>query len=297
MTNHYYIVGKGYVRLTEVDWDYLIIVDAGRYDFFKKCYASYLHGKLYRAFSPATSTMEWLIKVFGDYYNVTYISANPYISSKGITTDPRGLKYNAKEHFEEIINVWDKGWNEKLKTVHPSMVNLYVRISLLRSRGKRMIIHYLQPHHPFIGGHYVKYLYALKSYLKKKKEKHKESSSKFFHYFKGIQILREKLGSLIVNYFGINTYWIIRRLLYGDYNYQPSLIYFKEGWQGLRNAYEENYKLVLKYIGCLISYLKGKILITADHGEYLGEYGMFGHGDLPRYKPIIEVPWLEIEKT
>jgi len=33
----------------------------------------------------------------------------------------------------------------------------------------------------------------------------------------------------------------------------------------------------------------------ADHGEYLDEYGRYGHGITPRYPPIVEVPWIMIK--
>ncbi len=54
--------------------------------------------------------------------------------------------------------------------------------------------------------------------------------------------------------------------------------------------------MVLESVSELLEYLSGRILITADHGEYLGEYGRYGHGLVPRRPPIVEVPWLIIEK-
>jgi len=301
LSEPYFVIGKGWIKLIEYDWKYLIIVDAGRYDIFKKLYKKYFRGRLYKAISPATSTMEWLVKVFRGYYDVVYVSANPYVNSRQEMKDPQGLRYKASEHFAKIVDVWDKGWNKELDTVHPSMVNVHVLAALTKYKSKRMIIHYIQPHHPYIGGKYKKYQIfirlllnsqeKLQSYEMKRRNKHK------YQGLEEIQaILRDKIGQFIIDYFGIGVYWDIRKLIYKDYTYQPALIYYHEGWEGLKKAYEENYELALKYISRILPFLKGKILITADHGEYLGEYGLYGHGNLPRHKPIIEVPWLEIVK-
>jgi len=71
---------------------------------------------------------------------------------------------------------------------------------------------------------------------------------------------------------------------------QISKILAKEGVAGVRNAYRENLELVLNYVKQLVAEIpSGKIIITADHGEWLGEDGRYGHA-------LMEVPWLEIKK-
>ena len=38
-------------------------------------------------------------------------------------------------------------------------------------------------------------------------------------------------------------------------------------------------------------------MITSDHGELLGEDGLYQHGSpLPRHKKLVEIPWFIIEK-
>ena len=78
-----------------------------------------------------------------------------------------------------------------------------------------------------------------------------------------------------------------------EYN---ELIARKLGVEKLRRAYEENLKLVLSYVNELVSYLRreGLVVITADHGELLGERGLFGHPERVRVPELVEVPWLEI---
>ena len=65
----------------------------------------------------------------------------------------------------------------------------------------------------------------------------------------------------------------------------------------IRELYEENLEIVLNYVNELINYLEGKIVITSDHGERLGENGEFFHEAIETDNPVLrEVPWLEIEK-
>jgi len=60
-------------------WKYLIILDACRYDYFKRLYKRYLGGWLKKVISPASETREWLMKIFRGkiYLDIVYISANP----------------------------------------------------------------------------------------------------------------------------------------------------------------------------------------------------------------------------
>jgi len=52
------------IKVMEEDWDYLIILDACRYDFFSWMYSKYFEGKLIKAKSVGSCTVEWLIKSF-----------------------------------------------------------------------------------------------------------------------------------------------------------------------------------------------------------------------------------------
>jgi hypothetical protein len=82
-------------------------------------------------------------------------------------------------------------------------------------------------------------------------------------------------------------------------------------WELLRNgsvdtnevweAYEENLHLVLPPVKNLIDSLRGKSVVTADHGNAFGEFGFpiplrtYGHPQGLRYKSLIKIPWLVYE--
>ena len=46
----------------------------------------------------------------------------------------------------------------------------------------------------------------------------------------------------------------------------------------------------------LLPYLEGKIVISSDHGNCFGEHGVYGHPSGLRYKELVIVPYLEVEK-
>ena len=50
-----------------------------------------------------------------------------------------------------MVDVWEEGGSQRLDTVHPKEVNKFTLKTLREFPEKRLIIHYLQPHHPFIG--------------------------------------------------------------------------------------------------------------------------------------------------
>lgn len=134
----------GGVRVMEEEWDYLIILDACRYDASKKL--NDLPGKLEKKISRGSSTEEWLKENFTDYYEETiYVSANPFVSKRKVQS------FNGSAHFFKVEQVWEYGWDEELGTTPPEEVTKAALRIDKKYPKKRKIIHYLQPHHPFIG--------------------------------------------------------------------------------------------------------------------------------------------------
>ncbi|MCK5636593.1 MAG: hypothetical protein KAH91_04150, partial [Thermoplasmatales archaeon] len=100
----------------------MIVLDACRYDIFKEMSQKILgKSKVEKMISPATQTVEWLDKTFKnqDFSDVIYVSSNPFINSKGIIPEQGSYSFNGKSYFKKIVNVWDKGWNPDISTVHP----------------------------------------------------------------------------------------------------------------------------------------------------------------------------------
>lgn len=248
----------------------MIILDACRYDFFEKMYKEYLPGRLEKVHSPGSETREWLEKVFkGKRCNdIIYISANPFINSKGI---PHGSFDPKNFSFYKIIDVWDWGWSKEVGTVHPKEVNKAALVATRLYKDKRFIIHYIQPHAPYLSIH-PKQIYSLSDLVK--------------------GYIRRKVRYL----FGDKWFRFVNKLIGASPGYEK-LVAKKLGIKALRQAYEENLRIVLSHVASLIKHLHGRIIVTADHGELLGEKGMYGHPQGKSFPELREVPWLEIEKV
>jgi len=122
---------------TEKDWDNLVILDSCRYDTFKK--ENFLEGDLGKINSAGSHTWEFMKKNFeGDHRDTVYISANPQL----------GLIHGK---FAEVYYVWEEHWNDEKNTVMPSDVTEVAKKAAREHPDKKLVIHYMQPHYPFIG--------------------------------------------------------------------------------------------------------------------------------------------------
>ncbi len=238
-------------------WDNLIILDACRYDYFEKVYKQFnLPGKLEKRISSATETTEFLKNNFRKKHdNVVYVSANPFVD------------LIIKDKVFKIISVWNINWDDKYNTVHPKSVFKWAIYAAKKYTTKKIIIHFIQPHYPYIGydfddGSFRK----LKESAKKGKIKHISYKTKP---------------------------WIIT----------PTPIYLMKDIETQKRAYLNNLLLVMKYVEKLVNILPGKTIITADHGEAFGEkihplfpLKIYGHPVGIRHKVLVEVPWLVVDK-
>jgi hypothetical protein len=61
----------------------------------------------------------------------------------------------------------------------------------------------------------------------------------------------------------------------------------------VREAYEANLRYVLSSVQALLENVDGRVVVTADHGNLFGEWGLYGH---PMHTPVpalLAVPWAE----
>jgi len=275
-------VGEGTkIDIMSQDWDYLVVLDACRYDYFERLYEGYLNGKLRKSISPGSSTGEWVDKVFQDRHDdVVYVSANPHINSKV----PVG-GFDAKKHFHKVIDAWITGWDEKLGTVPPGEVNKVVLKAVHEYPDKRIIVHYMQPHAPYLS------LGRLKGA--------KGFGFGLYATISKMDRIKRVIGETIERFIGLGGVWELKKLL----KIAPSLnpmeaAYRKVGRNGLIQAYGENLKAVLDHASKLCRELPKdkKIVITADHGELLGENGLYRHPRGKHVPLLVNVPWFEVER-
>lgn len=129
--------------------------------------------------------------------------------------------------------------------------------------GERHLIHFVPPHLPFIG-----------------------PEGRYFIENLGGGITHRDLAAQKGN-----LYEKVQR--YGDEN----------GWDDLRHYYRENLLTVLDVISSNRDvFLDGRTVITADHGELLGEFGVYNHPFratiTDEMRPFLQyVPWYEVNWT
>lgn len=240
------INGKGTQVMAE-DWDNLLILDGCRYDVFSDTVD--INGDLESRISLGSSSEEFMERNFRnkDFYDTVYINANPYI--------PRlNLDYGT---FHAVVDCLDE-WDPELQTVPPDRVARAAHQASEQYPEKRLIIHFMQPHAPFIGD-------------------------------RG----REMAGGG----------WTMDH----DVEDEPGI------WNQLRDgqdvpldmvweAYKENLNVVMAEVKPLLSELNGKSVITADHGNLVGERlgpiptrKKYGHPYGVHTKELVKVPWFIVE--
>lgn len=131
------------VDIFERDWDNLLLLDACRYDMFDEI--STVEGDLTSVESRGADTLEFLRGNFRDreLHDTVYVTASPMLHRH---------KNSINTEFHDIIDIWNQGdWDEDLNTVPAEPVNSKALSATNEYPNKRLLIHYLQPHYPFIG--------------------------------------------------------------------------------------------------------------------------------------------------
>ena len=130
------------IFILDEEWDNLIILDACRYDIFKQEINKIgLKGALRKVKSRGSHTTTFLSENFKKHHypDIVYITANPYVDKL------------ISHKVNKIISVWKLGWSKKHHTVLPETMYEYTLDTLNYYPEKRFIIHFIQPHYPYIG--------------------------------------------------------------------------------------------------------------------------------------------------
>lgn len=125
------------INYREEEWDNLIVLDACRYDTFEK--KNDIDGKLSKVYSNASHTWNFLKNNFrNDNSDTVYVTGSP------MTT-------GYEKYFHKLIHVWKDKWNNEKRTVLPEDITDSALEANKDFPDKKLIIHYMQPHYPFIG--------------------------------------------------------------------------------------------------------------------------------------------------
>lgn len=271
------------------DWTCLVVLDACRYDTLEKVYSDYFRGHLHKKISRGSNTPQWLERTFPDWYDYSYISANPFVNSKGIKISECNKSFNsiwkAKDHFKLIVDSWLLDWDEQLKAIHPkAVVN-----RALKYPCDKIIVHLMQPHAP--------YLSCKEEITRKLDEKHfgqiaSKTRTKIWMKLP-LRVLKLLSGFLSFLPFKLKCFFMS---LIGEETYFCKIA-LKGGTKKIQEYYEDNLRTALQCIKLLVQNQNGKVIVTSDHGEALGESGRWGHNYDDDHSILRTVPWLEIDSV
>ncbi|MDX1747889.1 MAG: hypothetical protein R3324_18300, partial [Halobacteriales archaeon] len=183
-----------------------------------------------------------------DLSDTVYVTASPILY--------RGLGQKYEVRFHDRIDVWaEDGWDEEYKTVLPETMTAYALEAAERYPNKRLVVHYIQPHYPFIG---------------------------FQEFTDPVTVPDPAVIE--------SDIWML--LMTGSLDVSRDRV-----WE----AYRSNLDRAMPHIESLLENLTGKVVVTADHGNMVGERARpipireWGHPPGVYTPELVTVPWLEYE--
>lgn len=221
------------VGIYERDWDILIVLDGCRYDLMEEVYDDYeFLESIQRIESVGSSSSEWMRRNFTDAHR------EEIERTVHVTGNPNSRKSLPVRRFAALDEVWEYEWDDDLGTIFPGPITDRA-VALHREHDpERMIVHYMQPHHPFVE-------------------------------------------APIGDGFGESDPW--------DY-LQRGEVDSETVWR----RYRANLEYVLDRLPILLRNVDAEdVVVTADHGNLLGEYGIYAHPAKVAVPELRTVPWCE----
>jgi len=227
------------------EWRTVVLLDACRFDAFER--VNRLPGRLEKRISVASCTEDWVLRCLDrPLPDVVYVSGSPYVSRWHFEQLEVEMRL---AHLEEV---WRDGWDDDLHTVPPAAIAAAFDRLLPQLPDKRFVLHFMQPHHPYIGPVRLA----------------KAGWRRFF-------------GAMELDVPELEGDTPIEMLEDGKVTREEVVA-----------AYESNLAFVLGEVQRLLSRLPRPIVVTADHGEAFGECGNFGHPCGTPLPELVEVPYL-----
>lgn len=223
------------------DWDNLLILDACRFDTF--CERNILSGCTESRLSRAASTPEFVRSNLDGktLHDTVYVTANSQLHAQS----------DVSAEFHDEINIWQEEWDNDLGAP-PNVVSEHARQAAKEYPNKRLLVHYIQPHLPFLS--------------EQGRKIHKIHNSNIDDNTSSIWLDKLRGALKITN---------------------------DELW----TAYKENLDCVLESVDNLLPDLEGKTVVTADHGQLIGErvkpipIREYGHPTGIYHERLVQVPW------
>jgi hypothetical protein len=127
----------------ERDWDVLVVLDACRADVLSAVAPDVAFlASVGTLRSVGSSSSEWLENTFRDHPETARTAM--------VTGNTWTERYLDADAFDALDEVWKYAWDDDVGTV-PAAAVTDRAIALARDRApERLVVHYMQPHHPFV---------------------------------------------------------------------------------------------------------------------------------------------------
>lgn len=253
------------IDIPGAEWDTLVVVDACRWDTFRA--ANTLDGHLRRVRSRGSATSEWLRENFygRTCHDTVYVTANP-MHRAGEWVAPPGVDAGMDVLdgvFYDVVELWHDP-HEELRTTRPETVADAALKAAEEYPSKRLLVHFMQPHYPFIGE------FARGNGIGQQQ-------------FDRVRHIAETGETPAES----RTVW--DRLRDGEYDRAT-----------VERAYEENLAVAMPAVERVVDSLDGLTVVTTDHGNAMGERTtvsgerLWGHPPGYQTPELTEVPWLVV---
>jgi hypothetical protein len=183
-----------------------------------------------------------------------------------VTANPQ-VNVNLDDPFYETISVWQRAWDDDLNTVLPeTMVEATIEAHETYPK-KRIISHFVQPHYPFVG----------------------ELGQSLIDEQAGIEFSKRQATGEAAESDHYNVWDLLKRGVVDE--------------AAIWDAYLENLELTFPHVERLLEEISGRTVVTADHGNLVGEVPepfpipvrMYGHPPGVYADALVTVPWLVVE--
>jgi hypothetical protein len=136
------------VDIFDEDWDNFLILDGCRADYFADAIREYdVDGTIGARTSRGSATREFLRGNFHgkELSDVVYVTASTMLYQENV------FRRVVDVELHDIVDVWEESIEYGEDGVHPSSVAEKTRETLEAYPDKRLLVHFVQPHAPYLG--------------------------------------------------------------------------------------------------------------------------------------------------
>lgn len=237
-----HFISRGIKPYTDGD---VLVLDACRQDMFEE-----MTGLKGERITRGAASIRFVKNNFSDqeFKDCILITANPHYYET-LFKEITGRELD--EVFFETWHSYKDKYDDELQTTTAESVMEDVRTAKKLFPEKNLIVHFMQPHFPFINtDEEIK-----GNFLEQKLAKGRDEDHVWDQLYKG-----------------------------------------NEDLETVENAYRENLRYILKVLQENTAVFNDQTWITADHGNFLGEDGFYGHPPEREREPVMKVPLTTLSK-